>query len=81
MIDMTVVKDDQFIQIVIGDFYLVRFDGKIMYDFVGQVVDYDVTLDLQEMTFLRFQAWTIRRNIFVQNRFNIEMVPLLGEIN
>ena len=37
-----------------------------MYDFVGQVVDllYDVTLDLQQMTFLRFQAWTIRRNIY-----------------
>ena len=41
-----------------------------MYDFVGQVVDYDVTLDLQQMKFLRFQAWMIRRNI--QNRFNIE---------
>ena len=43
-----------------------------MYDFVGQVVDYeyDVTHDLQQMKFLRFQAWTIRRNI--QNRFNIE---------
>ena len=40
-----------------------------MYDFVGHVVDYDVTLDLQQMKFLRFQAWTIRRNI--QNRFNI----------
>ena len=53
----------------IGDFYLVRFDGK-KYDFVGQVVDYDVTIDLQQMKFLRFQAWTIRRNI--QNRFNIE---------
>ena len=42
-----------------------------MYDFVGQVVDYDVTvsvtLDLKQMKFLRFQAWTIRRNI--QNRF------------
>ena len=36
-----------------------------MYDFVGQVVDYDVTLDLQQMKFLRFQAWTIRR--IVQN--------------
>ena len=41
-----------------------------MYDFVGEVVDYDVTLDLQQMKFLRFQAWTIRRNI--QNRLNIE---------
>ena len=41
-----------------------------MYDFVGQVVDYEVTLDLQQMKFLGFQAWTIRRNI--QNRFNIE---------
>ena len=41
-----------------------------MYDFVGQVVDYDVTLDLQQMKFLRFQAWTIRRSI--QNWFNIE---------
>ena len=41
-----------------------------MYDFAGQVVDYDVTLDLQQMKFLRFQAWTIRRNI--QNRFKIE---------
>ena len=41
-----------------------------MYDFVGQVVDYDVTHDLQQMKFLRFQAWKIRRNI--QNRFNIE---------
>ena len=41
-----------------------------MYDFGGQVVDYDVTLDLQQMKFLRFQAWTIRRNI--QKRFNIE---------
>ena len=27
-----------------------------MYDFVGQVFDYDVTLDLQQMKFLRFQA-------------------------
>ena len=61
---------NQFIQIVIGDFYLVRFDGKSMYDFVGQEVDFDVTLDLLQMKFLRFQAWTIRRNI--QNRFNIE---------
>ena len=41
-----------------------------MYDFVGQVVDYDVTLDLQQMKFLSFQAWTIRINI--QNMFNIE---------
>ena len=41
-----------------------------MYDFVGQVVDYDVTHDLQQMKFLRLQAWTIRRNI--QNRFNID---------
>ena len=72
MIDMKWLKTmvNQFIQIVIGDFYLVRFDRKSMYDFVGQVVDYDVTLDLQQMKFLRFQAWTIRRNI--QNRFNIE---------
>ena len=30
-----------------------------MYDFVGQVVDYDVTLGLQQMKCLRFQAWTI----------------------
>ena len=63
---------NQFIQIVIGDFYLVRFDGKSTYDFVGQVVDYDVTLDLQRMTFLRFQAWTIRRNIQNRFKFNIE---------
>ena len=42
-----------------------------MYDFVGQVVDYDVTLDLQQMKFLRFQAWTIRRNI--QNRFKFKI--------
>ena len=27
-----------------------------MYDFVGQVFDYDVTLDLQQMKVLRFQA-------------------------
>ena len=43
-----------------------------MYDFVGQVVDYDVTLDRQQMKFLRFQAWTIRRNIQNRFKFNIE---------
>ena len=39
VIDMMVVKDDgesnQFIQIVIGDFYLVRFDGKKYVWFCG----------------------------------------------
>ena len=41
-------------QIIIGDFYLIRFEGKkTTHDFVGQVVDHDETLDLHQVKFLR----------------------------
>ena len=45
--------------IIIGDFYLIRFGGtKTVHDFVSQVTDYDATLDLHQVKSLRKHSQT-----------------------